>query len=727
MPQREETNRPAKVDRRECMCIIPAAGGDSMTEGTEDLTTDILLTAIPIHEGYKVLGGVVLYEKLGQGGMGAVYRGKHLRLGIDVAVKVMAQPSAVAPEQADEFVKRFIREAQTAAQIDHSNLVRVLDVNTEHGVYFLVMQLVDGESAGDRLKRTGRIGEREAVEIILGAAEGLAEAHKKGIVHRDVKPDNILLDKEGRVRVADLGLAKAFSGEETGEPSMLTMTQQAMGTPYYMSPEQFTSARSVGPPADVWSLGVTLYQLLTGRLPWADSNVFALAVQIQGEPPPDPRAGTQGLSESICKIIDRALQKEPQNRYADCGQMARVLRAHLKLSGGGGETALADTEAGVTKLSLVSMTPPPAQTLTLIAAAVLDRKEVAAAAGRQPDSGAIPTPGTGRVISGRTPATIPPPLVVDRAWLVPLLVGGGVVLVAIIAAALLLPPYLRRARKERDRIEKAATDRREAEEKTKRLITSARSFRDAGLHQRAEEALVEALSGAPDSEEATTLLTEIRADIERLKSDAERTAEYKKWMEDAFRLKLAGKLEEAAKAYDRAANYAGIGTKQAATAREAEIACLHEHYKLRAREAEKRGELELAAQCYAKALERKDDPEIRRLMTVLKTKLNAKRVEELKREIAARYSASGLGAGRSAGLKGALSEVERLENTRFASAASEQREKEGRLLLAKLNKTYRSSPKEAAEKARAALARFAGTSAFKELEKLAFPDSGGDR
>jgi hypothetical protein len=670
---------------------------------------------------------VVLYEKLGQGGMGAVYRGKHLRLGIDVAVKVMAQPAAVAPEQAGEFVKRFIREAQTAAQIDHANLVRVLDVNTEHGVYFLVMQLVDGESAGDRLKRTGKISERQAVEIVLGAAEGLAEAHKKGIVHRDVKPDNILLDKEGRVRVADLGLAKAFSGDQTDESAMLTMTQQAIGTPYYMSPEQFTSARSVGPPADVWSLGVTLYQLLTGRLPWADSNVFALAVQIQGEPPPDPKAGAQELSESVCRIIDRTLQKEPQNRYADCGQMARVLRAHLKLSGAGGETALADTEAGLTKLSLVSMAPPPGRTLTLIAAAVLEGKKAATAAGRQPDTGALPTPGTGRVIPGATPVTIPPSVFVDRKWLLPLLVGGGVVLVAIIATALLLPPYLRRVREEEAKREAAARVRREAEEKTKQLIASARSFRDAGLHQKAEEALVEALSVSPDNEEATTLLAQVRADIDRAKSEAERAKGYKDWKESAFRLKLEGRLEEAAKAYERAAKYARAGTEEATTAREAAAACLHEHYKTRAQEAEKRGELELAAQCYAKALETKSDPELRRSIAALKTKLDAKRTEELKREIAARYPTSGGDAELPSGLNGALSAAERLENREFAKAANEQREKEARLLLAKLNKTYRSSPKEATEKARAALTRFAGTSAFKELERLAFPGSGAER
>ncbi len=175
------------------------------------IATDSLLTGVPVLEGYKVLGGVALYQKLGQGGMGAVYRGRHIRLNVDVAVKVMASPSELSREGTDTFIKRFVREAQTAASISHPNLLRVMDVNTEQGAYYIVMDYVDGESAGERLERKGSLTEHEVARICLAAAEGLAEAHVQGIVHRDVKPDNIMIDKRGRVTVTDLGLAKAYS------------------------------------------------------------------------------------------------------------------------------------------------------------------------------------------------------------------------------------------------------------------------------------------------------------------------------------------------------------------------------------------------------------------------------------------------------------------------------------------------------------------------------------
>ena len=188
--------------------------------------------SIPVYEDFKVLGGVALYQKLGQGGMGAVYKGRHIRLDIDVALKVMVPPAGMSPDISQAFVQRFLREARTAARIQHSNLVRVSDVNAESGIYFLVMDFIDGESGADRLKRRGELPEPEAVEIALGAAQGLAAAHRKGIVHRDVKPDNIMIDKEGQVRVADLGLAKAYVDESEDDLSAgLTITQQAMGTP----------------------------------------------------------------------------------------------------------------------------------------------------------------------------------------------------------------------------------------------------------------------------------------------------------------------------------------------------------------------------------------------------------------------------------------------------------------------------------------------------------------
>jgi sulfatase modifying factor 1 len=300
----------------------------------QGLASDSLLRDIPTTDGRKVLGGVALDHKIGQGGMGSVYLGRHLRLNIDVAVKVLLVPRDADQERAEASVKRFMREAQTAASISHQNLIRVMDVNVESDVHFLVMEYVKGESAGDILKRRGSLPEREAVEIVLGAAVGLGEAHMQGVVHRDVKPDNIMIDERGRVKVADLGLAKAVAGdEEDAEGSSLTKSHTAMGTPYYMAPEQFTSSHAVGPAADVWSLGVTLYQLMRGAYPWSDTNVFALAKKIESEPMPDLGADVKGASPGVRAIIARATQKDPSKRYADCRAMGEALSGHLATLG----------------------------------------------------------------------------------------------------------------------------------------------------------------------------------------------------------------------------------------------------------------------------------------------------------------------------------------------------------------------------------------------------------
>jgi serine/threonine protein kinase len=336
---------------------------------SDDLTSDPLIENVPVHEGYKVLKDAVLYEKLGQGGMGAVYKGRHLRLDVDVAVKVMALPEGMSSSQADNYVKRFIREAKLSASIRHQNLIRVLDVDSQSGRHFLIMDYIDGESAGDRLKRKRTLTEIEAVEICLRAAEGLHEAHRKGIVHRDIKPDNILIDREGGVVVADLGLAKAFdAGDRDGSRSLgLSMSQQVMGTPFYMSPEQTRSAKDVGPPADVWSLGVTLYHLLTGTLPFRDSDLVNLMVRIRSEDAPDPSTARPDLSEGVCTVIRKTLSKEPDGRYAHCGECADALREHLDSIRSSSKSVLPDAEAGSTKLALVSVTAPPAKTLTIIA------------------------------------------------------------------------------------------------------------------------------------------------------------------------------------------------------------------------------------------------------------------------------------------------------------------------------------------------------------------------
>jgi len=336
--------------------------------------------------------------------MGAVYKGRHLRLDIDVALKVMSLPTGLPLEETDNFVKRFLREAKTAATINHTNLVRVMDVNAEHGIYYLVMDYVAGESAGERLKRKGRLAEEEeAVEVCLGAAEGLAAAHRRGIVHRDVKPDNIMIDRDGCVRVTDLGLAKAFSAEgATDRPSMLTQTQTAMGTPYYMSPEQFVSTRTVGPPADVWSLGIMLYELLTAGVPWTDSSAYAVAIKVTNEPLPDVKQVHPGLSDGTRAIIEKALCKDAAERYADCGEMAKVLRVHFNAISGAGTSFLPDAEAGMTRMAVMTVTPPHSNTMTLIEGAVL---------GGGPRTAPPPAPRKRPAASmpgAATPVTIPP-------------------------------------------------------------------------------------------------------------------------------------------------------------------------------------------------------------------------------------------------------------------------------------------------------------------------------
>lgn len=330
-----------------------------------ELLDDPLLTSVPLTEGYKVLGGVALYQKLGQGGMGAVYKGRHVRLDIDVALKVMVPPAGISPERADIYVQRFIREARTAAKIDHPNLIRVTDVNAENGVYFLVMQFVDGESAAERLKRKGPLPEAEAVQIVLGAAEGLARAHQTGIVHRDVKPDNIMIDREGGVKVADLGLAKAFQQDDDGGQSMLTQTQHALGTPSYMPPEQFISARSVGPPGDVWALGITLFELLTGQLPWTGSSVFVVGQKITDEPLPELKALRPELSDTVCALIERATQKDSGKRFADCGQMATTLR-NQQQSAAQPVVSLDDFSAEDLPRGAPQVSPPPENKLSSI-------------------------------------------------------------------------------------------------------------------------------------------------------------------------------------------------------------------------------------------------------------------------------------------------------------------------------------------------------------------------
>lgn len=278
---------------------------------TEVLLNDPILRDLPVNSGWKVIGPVAIEKKLGQGGMGAVYKGRHLRLNVPVAVKVMNHHLAA---NAHQFAERFRREAQVAVSLNHVNLVRCFDVNTEYNVNYMILEFIQGEDAGHRVKRKGSPGlaEQEACAIVAGAAAGLVEAHRRNIVHRDIKPENIMIDHTGRVVLMDLGLAKVV--EDPGEA--MTVTGQAMGTPNYMSPEQWDDAKSAGLPSDIWALGVTLYMLATGRLPWSASGMGLLMKKVQNDPMDDPRQAVPALSERVVGLIGRCLCKSPAERIS---------------------------------------------------------------------------------------------------------------------------------------------------------------------------------------------------------------------------------------------------------------------------------------------------------------------------------------------------------------------------------------------------------------------------
>jgi hypothetical protein len=289
---------------------------------TEDLSGDKLLADLPRDSsGRPTAGGIPLLRCIGRGGMGSVYAAVHPRLQLDVAVKIL--PFHLV-QRDPSIVSRFLFEARIAASLANDHLVRVLDVNHEGSTHFLVMEFVEGESAGAIAKRRGPLPEKDALEIVTAATRGLAAAHERGIVHRDVKPDNILVPRGSlsKAKLADLGLAKPEGARGT---TIGTMPDVAMGTPGYMAPEQAEDARAASPASDVFAMGATLHALLAGRPPFHGASLVAVlrdTIEKPHEPLPD------GASPGLRALVDRCLAKKPADRFADA---KALLAALLKL------------------------------------------------------------------------------------------------------------------------------------------------------------------------------------------------------------------------------------------------------------------------------------------------------------------------------------------------------------------------------------------------------------
>ena len=264
-------------------------------------------------EGYEV-GGL-----LGRGGFAEVYAAIDLRLKRKVAVKVI-RPDLVASET---LLERFRREAEAAAQLRHPNIIPIYSVGESEGVVFFVMPLIEGETLRARLDRDGRLAIEEARRIMSEAASALHVAHRSGVVHRDIKPDNIMLEVEDRrVLLMDFGIAKAaIEAEETG----LTGTGMIIGTPQYMSPEQASGERSIDHRSDIYSLGVVGFQMLTGELPFKATSVQGMIVQHITEEPPPVRELRRECPRELAEFVHRCLAKAPEDRWASVKELMHAL------------------------------------------------------------------------------------------------------------------------------------------------------------------------------------------------------------------------------------------------------------------------------------------------------------------------------------------------------------------------------------------------------------------
>ena len=268
----------------------------------------------------QTIAGCKIVSKLGEGGMGAVYRAVELSLERTVALKILPQRLV---ERDQEYVDRFVREAKSAAQLAHPHTVTVHGAGEQEGYHYIKMQYVRGRSLEDLLKQEGRLDPCEAAEIIRDAARGLGAAHKKGLVHRDVKPGNIMISDENDVLVADFGLAKRVGGM-----TALTQTGQILGTPLFMSPEQCEGKPTDGR-TDIYSLGCTLYQCLTGKPPFEGGSTVAL-LRHHCDTPLTPLADHDPtLPASLCEIVEKMLEKGVEERYQTCEDAIADLDAFL--------------------------------------------------------------------------------------------------------------------------------------------------------------------------------------------------------------------------------------------------------------------------------------------------------------------------------------------------------------------------------------------------------------
>jgi predicted Ser/Thr protein kinase len=283
--------------------------------GTTPTSHAVTRSRAPV-SGDLIAGRYELEELVGSGGMSSVFRARDRQLERLVAIKILHERYA----EEDDYVERFRREARAVARLTHPNIVTVIDRGEDAGRQFIVFEYVDGENLKELVGRTGRLPLRRALELALAMAQGLAFAHENGLVHRDVKPQNVLLNGEGEVKVTDFGIARSLDVDHG-----VTQTGAVLGTSNYLAPEQ-ANGQPVSPATDVYSLGVVLWELLTGDVPFPGDNFVAVALRHINEPPPPIRELRPDVPPRLAAVVERALEKDPRRRFPTMTEFAAELR-----------------------------------------------------------------------------------------------------------------------------------------------------------------------------------------------------------------------------------------------------------------------------------------------------------------------------------------------------------------------------------------------------------------
>ena len=269
-----------------------------------------------LRKGMFISDRYEIIDKVGSGGMSDVYKAKCHKLNRYVAIKVLKQEFS----EDKNFVSKFRVEAQSAAGLSHPNIVNVFDVGEDNGLYYIVMELIEGITLKKYIDRKGQLPVKEAVSILIQVSQGIEAAHNNHIIHRDIKPQNIIISKEGKVKVTDFGIARAASAN--------TISSNAMGSVHYISPEQ-AKGGFIDEKSDIYSLGITLYEMVTGKVPFEGDSTVSIALQHVQNELPSPLIYVPDLPISVEKIIEKCTQKKPDRRYLKVSSLIADLKKSL--------------------------------------------------------------------------------------------------------------------------------------------------------------------------------------------------------------------------------------------------------------------------------------------------------------------------------------------------------------------------------------------------------------